>query len=597
MPIPLHEYQVFIASPGGLEEERRLIRQILEQYNKTDAIHRGVKFRPFGYEDAVSGIGRPQALVNDAVKTSDFLIMVLADRWGSPTDANGGGYTSGTHEEFELALRCFENRELPMRNVVVLFKEIDPARRADPGEQLRQVLAFRDEMERNKELLYLCFDSRDSFEERLRRTFGHWLHNVIGGTRESRPNLLLDEARRLEAQGRRDQAEALFARAAQARDDPEGLLAYAEFLMSEERDDEAEPLLDAAIPTARALSRPLALADALRRKAAILLSRQALDEGERLLQASLDLSERNLYPFGISTGLNNLAVIADRRGEPERADRMYQQSFAVAQRANDGEIMALVLGNQAVIAVAQGDPARAESLHQRALQAAEAVGAEKAVAERAYAFAEFLAADEQQWERAETLYREAMVRNERLGLKLRLARNLLSLALLLEKRKKGDESERTYRRAIDLFGRLDRRELLADAYLRFGLSLQRRNERDAGERMYRWAAEICEDDRNVAGQATALGCLGELLASRGDLGEARCVFERLLPMTESLGDHQGQAITLKDLADLEERSGRYADACRRYAQLLEVARAIEHTELMERASGRLVALGCRAGQG
>lgn len=48
MPIELKGYQVFIASPGGLESERESFRETLAEYNETDALHRGVQFFPVG---------------------------------------------------------------------------------------------------------------------------------------------------------------------------------------------------------------------------------------------------------------------------------------------------------------------------------------------------------------------------------------------------------------------------------------------------------------------------------------------------------------------------------------------------------------------
>jgi hypothetical protein len=39
---------VFIASPGGLQAERRTFRRIVQEYNEADAMARGVFFTPVG---------------------------------------------------------------------------------------------------------------------------------------------------------------------------------------------------------------------------------------------------------------------------------------------------------------------------------------------------------------------------------------------------------------------------------------------------------------------------------------------------------------------------------------------------------------------
>ncbi len=85
MPIDLKGYRIFIATPGGLEPERRSFRRVIGEYNDTDALRRGVMFFPVGWEDTLGGMGRPQALINKDLRECDYFVLVLWDRWGSPT--------------------------------------------------------------------------------------------------------------------------------------------------------------------------------------------------------------------------------------------------------------------------------------------------------------------------------------------------------------------------------------------------------------------------------------------------------------------------------------------------------------------------------
>ncbi|MFK7787405.1 MAG: hypothetical protein AB8B56_19935 [Crocinitomicaceae bacterium] len=64
MSYQLTGYKVFIASPGGLEDERRAFSEEIEKYNRVEAMHRGVIFQPVGWEDTLPGIGRPQSIIN-----------------------------------------------------------------------------------------------------------------------------------------------------------------------------------------------------------------------------------------------------------------------------------------------------------------------------------------------------------------------------------------------------------------------------------------------------------------------------------------------------------------------------------------------------
>src|SRR5947208_1405622 len=138
MPKLLTQYRVFICSPGGLDEERKRFRRILERYTAVHSEPRGVAFQPVGWEETVGGVGRPQELINDDLKQCDYAVFVLHDRWGSPT---GSGHTSGTEEEWAIAEQLY--RETKVRNIALFFKDIDARQLRDPGEQLKKVLEFK----------------------------------------------------------------------------------------------------------------------------------------------------------------------------------------------------------------------------------------------------------------------------------------------------------------------------------------------------------------------------------------------------------------------------------------------------------------------
>ena len=122
VPKSLTQYRVFIGSPSGLEKERDLFRRTLEKYTRRDAEPRGVTFHPVAWEDTIAGVGRPQALINEDLKDCDFTVFVLHDRWGTPT---GGGYSSGTEEEWEVAEQLYKETEI--RNIALFFKEVAKA--------------------------------------------------------------------------------------------------------------------------------------------------------------------------------------------------------------------------------------------------------------------------------------------------------------------------------------------------------------------------------------------------------------------------------------------------------------------------------------
>ena len=79
-------YDVFLASPSGLEREREVFRRTLREYSETEGAPRSVAFRPVGWEGVPGGVGRPQSLINDTLRNCDYFVLVLWDRWGSPPD-------------------------------------------------------------------------------------------------------------------------------------------------------------------------------------------------------------------------------------------------------------------------------------------------------------------------------------------------------------------------------------------------------------------------------------------------------------------------------------------------------------------------------
>ena len=170
VPKSLTQYYVFIGSPGGLDKERKLFSKTLEKFTRHHAERRGVTFHPVGWEDTIAGVGRPQALINEDLKECDYAVFVLHNRWGTPT---GGGHSSGTEEEWELAEQLYEQTKI--RNIALFFKEVAKSQLKDPGEQLKAVLAFKRRIENGKKYLFKSYAVPDDFSELLEAQLAEWL--------------------------------------------------------------------------------------------------------------------------------------------------------------------------------------------------------------------------------------------------------------------------------------------------------------------------------------------------------------------------------------------------------------------------------------
>jgi hypothetical protein len=130
-------HEVLIASPGDVVEERKLLSEVVEDWNAAHARETRKILQARRWElDARPELGdRPQGIINkQLVDEADLLIAVFSTRLGSPT----GVSASGTVEEIE---RC---RSMG-KPVFVYFSKAPIPRDHDP-EQLRLLNEYKREL-------------------------------------------------------------------------------------------------------------------------------------------------------------------------------------------------------------------------------------------------------------------------------------------------------------------------------------------------------------------------------------------------------------------------------------------------------------------
>ncbi|MDR3518011.1 MAG: DUF4062 domain-containing protein [Azospirillaceae bacterium] len=172
MPKQLTQYRIFIASPSGLDAERKCFQSTLQRFTIKRSEPRKVLFHPVMWEQTIGGVGRPQALINEDLKQCDYAVFVLHDRWGSSL---GGPYTSGFEEEFALTEELYKANKI--RNIALFFKAVGPRQMRDPGPQLMAVLFFKKRIEEEKIYLFNSYDGIDQFAETLEEYLESWLRN------------------------------------------------------------------------------------------------------------------------------------------------------------------------------------------------------------------------------------------------------------------------------------------------------------------------------------------------------------------------------------------------------------------------------------
>ena len=170
-------YKIFIASPSGLERERKIIREGIKCENDNHTIERGIMFDGRGWEDVPPGYGIAQSLINEELYKCKFCILILWDNWGSPPDPNNDTVTSGSEAEYLGAVELKKNGE--MEDVAVFFKTgIDSARLEKPDKQLKEVLEFKNKIIEDKKPYFKEFDKPEELQRELSKLLAHWAREL-----------------------------------------------------------------------------------------------------------------------------------------------------------------------------------------------------------------------------------------------------------------------------------------------------------------------------------------------------------------------------------------------------------------------------------
>lgn len=160
---------VFIGSPGDLQDERETTRQVIDRVNRHLARNLGVSVELRGWEDTLPGHARPQELINRDIEDCDLFLGLVWKRWGTPT----GEYSSGFEEEFRLAESLIEAKKIS--EVWLFFKDIDASLLEDPGEQVQQVLRFKRQVAKERRFLYKQFASTADWSDLLYDSLADYL--------------------------------------------------------------------------------------------------------------------------------------------------------------------------------------------------------------------------------------------------------------------------------------------------------------------------------------------------------------------------------------------------------------------------------------
>lgn len=159
--------RIFIASPTGLEAERRLVRDIAEEINETHVEHWRCEIKIVGWEDTIIGYRRPQDRINQDLDKCDYFFGILYNRWGSPPSLPGEGYSSGFEEEYNRAISRKQNGYI--KDVALFFRVVDIPTGLEPGADIKRVREFRQQCIDEKRVFFFDYNEIEQFRSAVRK--------------------------------------------------------------------------------------------------------------------------------------------------------------------------------------------------------------------------------------------------------------------------------------------------------------------------------------------------------------------------------------------------------------------------------------------
>jgi len=151
--------KVMIASPSDVEQERRIARDAIQEWNFTHSEDKAIVLMPVGWEthSSPSMEGRAQDIINKQIlEGCDLLIAIFWTRIGTPT----GESESGTVEEINEHISAEKPAMIYFSSVPVVPESVD-------SEQYSKLNEFREDL-RSRGLIE-SYGSLSEFREKLSR--------------------------------------------------------------------------------------------------------------------------------------------------------------------------------------------------------------------------------------------------------------------------------------------------------------------------------------------------------------------------------------------------------------------------------------------
>lgn len=353
--------RVFLASPGGLETEREVVRAAVEEHNARHAGASGPTFEVVGWEKLRGTAQRPQTPINELLAEAHFLVALFGKKWGS-SPGSPWGFTSGTEEELFGALTHLAVPDRPMRDVWVGFMD-EPAPEG-------KVAALKGQIRETNALFYEELSDREDLKAKVFERLTGWsesfgakqARHVVLKTSTGREMLRATELRlrgkALIQLGSAEEGREQLRRAAEI-GGPEEDLSYAmaltkrnEFSPAQDHISKAiQYVVDGQIPRTSPLVADIFAAQA------VLLRTQGKDVDARgRLEAALPLVPKGDLGAYVVRGRiqDNLGIICQKLGEHEIAREYFEEALGERLGAGDSINVAYSYTNLGRLLMRQG---------------------------------------------------------------------------------------------------------------------------------------------------------------------------------------------------------------------------------------------------
>jgi hypothetical protein len=185
-----------IASPGDVQAERNIVREVLNEWNSVNGARRQQMLLPLGWEtDVAPEMGdQPQNIINKRILAdADMLVGIFWTRLGTPT----ANYASGAVEEIEEHLKAKRPAMLYFSTAPAVLDSVDP-------QQYSALKAFKDSCKSRG--LFVTYSDVEDFRRKFSKDLQIVMNTADSTTGQSasapsapasKPPALSEEAKRL----------------------------------------------------------------------------------------------------------------------------------------------------------------------------------------------------------------------------------------------------------------------------------------------------------------------------------------------------------------------------------------------------------------